>query len=119
MKLTRLLLLPLLLSTSLLVQAQQGASSSKTGEGKVPKVEDVLRGSVNPRYKVLKDVTLVYRYQQPADTSINRPVLRLFPGTRVYIRDYKAQGFLIDFGSGELYYLPAKSVEGLPTHVEL
>jgi hypothetical protein len=84
-----------------------------------PNVADALRGSVNPRYMVLKQVTPVYH--QAADTTNGRYVFKLSPGTKVYIRDWKPGGLLIDLGfnGGERYYLPEKSVKNLQTFVEI
>lgn len=119
MKQTKLLLLPFVLSYSFLAKAQEEPLPSKPVEAKIHGIEEALRKSANPRYMVLEDVTPVYH--QPADTVNSRRVFKLFPGTRVYIRDYVPGGFLIDLGfvDGERYYLPAKSVKGLQTFVEI
>ncbi|SHL60067.1 hypothetical protein SAMN02746009_03050 [Hymenobacter psychrotolerans DSM 18569] len=84
-----------------------------------PTVEEALNGMVNPRYMVLKDVTAVYH--QPADTLDSRQAIKLFPGTRIYLRRPMPNGMRVDLGlvAGEQYYVPAKSLKGLQTIVEI
>ncbi|UOQ53624.1 hypothetical protein [Hymenobacter cellulosivorans] len=119
MKSTKLLLLPGMLSYGVVAQAQQEPLSNKQAEVKTPKIEEALRGFANLRYIVMKRFTPVY--YQVADTVGKRPARMVFPSTKVYIREYTAEGFWVDLGNaaGERYYLPAKSVKGLPVHVEI
>jgi hypothetical protein len=118
MKLARLLFLLVGLNLPAVVKAQM--LSPKTVP--LPQPTDVakaLEGVMNPRYKVLERPTPVYR--QPADTLNGHHALIATPGTKVFIRKGLAHGLLITFfyGGSEEYYLPAKSVEGLPTLIEL
>jgi hypothetical protein len=107
------------LSLVFYANAQEGALPNKSAAVKLtPPVEDVLRGTINPRYMVLRDVTPVYH--QAADTVNGRFALKLPPGMKVYIRDWVPGGLLIDFElAGERYYLPAKSIKGLQTIIEI
>ena len=101
-----------------MVKAQELAPK-KVLPAKSISVSEALENSINPRFKVLDKPTPVY--YQPADTMNNRFAMKLGPGTRVYIKKYIAQGFVVTlfFGNGKEYYLPYKLVAGLPTQVEI
>ncbi|RZK37471.1 MAG: hypothetical protein EOO57_05500 [Hymenobacter sp.] len=75
-----------------------------------------LENSANPRFKVLNKPTPIYR--RAADTLDEKHVFVLTPGTKVYIRKYLLQGYMINFNSEE-YYLPYKFVVGIPTQIEI
>ncbi|WP_157541020.1 hypothetical protein [Hymenobacter aerophilus] len=103
-----------------IAKAQEVAVPGKPVEIKLlMSVAEVLSNSVNAKYMVLKSRTSVYH--QPADTVNSRHAVRLFPGTKIYIRKYLPSGFMIDLGfaGDERYYLPAKSAKGLQTFVEI
>jgi hypothetical protein len=115
----KLLLLLIGLGLSLAVKAQELAPKKVVPDKPVDLVK-ALENSANPRFKVLKRLTTPV-YHTPADTLNNRFAMKLGPGTRVYIRKYIAQGFMITltFGDREEYYLPYKLVAELPTQVEI
>jgi len=117
----KLLFLLIGLSLAFRIHAQEGVLHNRPVEVKTPNanVAEALRGSANPHYMVLKHVTPVYH--QPADTVNRKHVFKLFPGTKVYIREWVPGGVLIDLGfnGGERYYLPEKSMKGLQTFVEI
>ena len=103
----------------MVVKAQELAPKKVLPDKSVDLVK-ALENSANSRFKVLKRLTTPV-YHTPADTLNNRFAMKLGPGTRVYIRKYIAQGFMVTltFGDGEEYYLPYKLVAELPTQVEI
>jgi hypothetical protein len=115
----KLLFLLVGLGLPMLVKAQE-LVPKKVLPDKPISVAEALENSINPHFKVLKRLTTPV-YHTPADTLNNRFAMKLGPGTRVYIRKYIAQGFIVTltFGDGEEYYLPYKLVAELPTQVEI
>ncbi|MFD1468493.1 hypothetical protein ACFQ48_09675 [Hymenobacter caeli] len=120
MKPANLFLLLLGLSLAFSAKSQVAPLPDELVKVKTPSIDiaETLRHSANPRYMVLERVT--HAYHQPADTASGR-YFKLWPGTKVYIRDWAPDGLLIDlgFGSGEKYYLPNNSVKGLRVFVEI
>jgi hypothetical protein len=104
---------------SIMAKAQEIAPKKVLPDKPVDLVK-ALENSANPRFKVLKRLTTPV-YHTPADTLNNRFATKLGPGTRVYIKKYIAQGFMVTLTSsdGEEYYLPYKLVAALPTQVEI
>jgi hypothetical protein len=115
----KLLLLLVGLWLSMMAKAQEIAPK-KVLPAKSASVSEALENSINPRFKVLKRIATPV-YHIPADTLDNRFATKLGPGTRVYIKKYIAQGFMVTLtsGDGEEYYLPYKLVAELPTQVEI
>lgn len=115
----KLLLFPLVLSYASLAKAQEALLLSKPVMEAIDVAEPLSGKSANLRYLLLKHFTPVYH--QLADTVNVGPAFKLFPGTKVYIREYVPRGFLVDWkrADGKQYYLPAKSVKRLRTFVEI